>query len=202
MIDAALITPTGRLTDGPYDVAACLYCVQRGLWTACGYDKDRQAVVLDWGGVPRKPSKGFCNFRSTDNGGMGDGIPVPNHIRPEYKYDMLALINSDYVSVVNGTKWQDRCERGTSFTDEQRSKIDRWRSEGMPAIWIESKLKTGNTNGVRYLASFVACRTVQTNEGRRMLQEAYREGYSEMQIAEGCGLSRRLVNWVIHEWGK
>lgn len=198
MIDEALITPSGEVVTGWYDRVACLYTVQRGLWTACGYDEDRKAVQLDWGGVERPPSPGFA----LPSNETADAYAMRSRGRGDYEFNLLDLIESDYVSTIEGTKWRERMERGAQFTQHQRDCIDRWRAEGMPVPWIEARLQTGNQAGVRYLASFIACRTVQTRESREMLQEAYRQGHSELEISKRCGLSRRLVNWVIHEWGK
>jgi len=220
MIDDALITPDGRMTESRYDVESCLYAVQRGLWTACGYDIDRQVVLLDWGGVPRTASKGFSNVRVTISTWTDSGPgrrerndttdcvrPVPEGLRPRYEVNWLALVKGDYVRKIDGNG-PEQSMRGISSSDQVLiRRAIAMRKDGLPADAIATLLthqagydiaKGRVANWVRH----IGCLTVDGAEGRRLIKQAHASGVSEIVICERTGLSRRFVNWIIKEWGK
>jgi hypothetical protein len=220
MIDDALITPDGRITETRYDVEACLYAIERGLWTACGYDIDRQVVLLDWGGVPRTPSKGFRNAAVTistwtDNGpgrrerkDTTDCVrPVPEGLRPRYEVNWLAIVKGDYVRKIDGNG-PEQSMKGISGSDQVLiRRAIAMRKDGLPTDAIAVMLthqagydiaKGRVANWVRH----VECLTVDGAEGRRLICQARASGASEIEICERTGLSRRLVSWIIEGWKK
>lgn len=193
MIDRVLITPHGERMEDREDILACLYAVERGLWTACGWNEREQAVELDWGGTPRQPTKGFSlpsdDWACRKPPGVDD-----------YKFDLVQLVASDYVSDVEGEAKRAKRSHWESYLGvEQYAKVLLWRGEGMPVAWIAERLGIGKGMVARPAAE-IACKTIETQAGRRLLKQAYNEGAQLHEICAATGLSRRFVRWVAEEW--